>query len=160
MAYHLGSTVVYFGIYHYCMLNHNQLKNDLIYDFYSPAFLGSKQPSLTQMLEFGKWAVFKPIGILMQATIIDFNTEDDALESSEAIELTPASTTTTSATLLPNLETPKAPPPAPPPPPPPPCPVAKIDVSDGEPKCKKLSWKELKIDLKNTVWEKVVFVIF
>ncbi|XP_065066289.1 formin-J-like [Rhopilema esculentum] len=117
-------------------------------------FIGSKQPSLTQMLEFGKWAVFKPIGLLMQATIIDFNNDDDALESSETIEIStqyPQSTT-----VVPKSPGPATAPP-PPPPPPPPCPVIKnrIEQENDEPKCKKLSWKELKIDLRNTVWEKV-----
>lgn len=123
------------------------------------AFLGSKQPSLTQMLEFGKWAVFKPIGLLMQATIIDFNTEDDALESSETIELSPAATTTVAT--IPDSKPSEAPPPPPPaPPPPPPCPDVRNDTNgnDEVPKCKKLSWKELKIDVKNTIWERVLYI--
>ena len=102
------------------------------------------------MLEFGKWAVFKPIGLLMQATIIDFNTEDDTLESSESIELSPAVTAPIT------LESPKAPPPPPPAPPPPPCPAIKSIKDEEEPQCKKMSWKELKIDVKNTIWEKVL----
>ena len=113
------------------------------------------------MLEFGKWAVFKPVGLLMQATIIDFNTEDDALESSESIEISSqyaaaGSAISSSTSASSNFE-PKAPPPAPPPPPPPPpCPVVKSnDGDDDEPKCKKLSWKELKINLDGTIWEKV-----
>lgn len=93
----------------------------------------------------------------MQATIIDFNTEGDTLESSEAIELAP----TTATTGAPKLPSPKGPPPPPPPPaPPPPPPVVRkesIGIGDG-PKCKKLSWKELKIDVKDTIWEKVLRV--
>lgn len=113
------------------------------------------------MLEFGKWAVFKPVGLLMQATIIDFNTEDDTLESSESIEISsqyaPAGSSAISSSANGSSDgMPKSPPPAPPPPPPPPCPVVRSsDDDDEEPKCKKLSWKELKIDLDGTIWDKV-----
>ena len=111
------------------------------------------------MLEFGKWAVFKPIGLLMQATIIDFNNDDDALESSETIEI--SSQYPQSTNVVPKSPGPTTAPP-PPPPPPPPCPVIrnKTEQENDDPKCKKLSWKELKIDLRNTVWEKVcIFII-
>ena len=108
------------------------------------------------MLEFGKWAVFKPIGLLMQATIIDFNTEDDTLESNDSIELSPG---ITAPELTTTLESPQAPPPPPPAPPPPPCPDITNTIDEKEPRCKKMNWKELRIDLKNTIWEKVLSVM-
>eukprot|EP00794_Sanderia_malayensis_P009136 gene9136-10109_t len=130
------------------------------YDRYGiwKTLIGNKQPSITEMLEFGKWAVFKPIGILVQATIIDFNTEDDALESNETTEIASQYASTSAALINHNTapktnsdSVPNAPPPPPVPPPLPTTPNGNDDVL----RCKKISWKELKIDTKNTIWDKV-----
>ncbi len=104
------------------------------------------------------------MGILMQATIIDFNNDDDALESSESIEIASQYASTSASLIRPASKTPAPPSGIPAAPPPPPLPVQVVNTpsSDEDLKCKKVSWKELNIDMKNTIWDRVriFFVCF